>query len=425
MNNLIDIIPELIFAVFSMACLLIVAGFRYKIKISLIISITFTLTLVGANILMVYFINNFNLEDWYLVTIFIPEAILTWFLGKRRSVSLVAAILNAFLAAYSIVLLRNIILTTIINDVLEYIVYFLSFPFIILYLIKIYIPLHNEIEKFSQERIGLLILYALFLIAEFYFYGVVVRDSELHVLRLEIFGIAILSVYVISIVILMILIKSNNDSVYKEASNKILKNEIKYIREEAKLQESKNEELKILRHDMRHILYSLSTLIHNKNNDEALELINKYIEEIDLTKETKFTNDIFINSTLVYFFNKCEKDNIKLNISINDIEDCLKIPSAEVAVVISNAIENAIKATKELYDNRIIDFKFINNNGRLILNVENGYQNEILRSKDGTPISNNEGHGIGSESIKTFVKKYNLVLNYDITNDKFRLTIIF
>ena len=114
MNNLIGIIPELIFAIFSMACLLLVAGFRYKTKFSIIISIAFTLTLVGANILMVYFINNFNLEDWYLVTIFLPEAVLTWFLGKRRSVSLVAAILNAFLTAYSIVLLRNIILTTII-----------------------------------------------------------------------------------------------------------------------------------------------------------------------------------------------------------------------------------------------------------------------------------------------------------------------
>ena len=48
----------------------------------------------------------------------------------------------------------------------------------------------------------------------------------------------------------------------------------------------------------------------------------------------------------------------------------------------------------------------------------------MLLNKDGTPISNEEGHGIGSQSIKEFTKKYNLVLNYDISN-KFRLTILF
>lgn len=425
MTNNVDFIPELLFGVFSMVCLLLVSGFRYKFRPSIIITVFVTTLIIATNIIMVYFVNNFVLEDWFLATIFLPEAILTWFLGKRRSISLVAAILNAFLAAYSIVLVRNIILTTIENVILETILYFLAFPVITLYLIKIYIPLHNEIEKFSQERIGLLIVYALFLIAEFYFYGVVVRDTNLHVLRIEIFGIAILSVYVVSILFLMLFIKSYNNSVYQDASNKILKNEIKYIKDEAKLHETKNEELRILRHDMRHILYSVSTLIQSDKKEDALVLISKYIEEIDLTKETIFTNDIVINSILVYFKGKCEKENIELNISINNIEDCLTIPSAEVAVVISNAIENAIKATIDLDKNRVIDFKFINNNGRLVLNIENYYQNEVLLNKDGTPISTNEMHGIGSQSIKAFASKYNLVLNYDITNNKFRLTIIF
>ena len=425
MDNVLKVIPDLIFIVYAGISMLIVAGIRYKLKISIISSILTFSFVIALNLLLTIFFDNFLIEDWFLLTSFLPLAILTWVLGKRRSVSLVAAILNAFLGAYSAVLLKDIILTTIERPELEYVVFFFTFPIILLYLIKIYIPLHNEIEKFSQNRIGILIMYAVFLILEFYFYGVLIRESTMHVLRIEIFGIAILSVYFISIIILYIIIKTNNDAIYQEANNKILKRNIEHIKEQAKISEEKNEKLKIIRHDMRHVLYNLSSLIQNENNDEALKLISSYINEIELTKDLKFTTDTFINATLEYYYHICQRENIKLNININDIEDKINVSSTELSVVISNALENAFKATKELVDHREINFTFINNNDRLILSVENYYDGEVKINKDGTPISDKEGHGIGSQSILAFAKRNNLVINYDITKNKFRLTILF
>jgi sensor histidine kinase regulating citrate/malate metabolism len=207
--------------------------------------------------------------------------------------------------------------------------------------------------------------------------------------------------------------------------NEWLQNHLQYTVEQIKQQERKDSELRILHHDLRHILTTTSTLIQDGKNDKALEFLNQYISLINGTRRRRYCEDSLINASLDYYYNICQDNNIKFNCKLNNIEEALKIPSHEVAVVISNCLENAINASLRLESNRLINFTFLNNNGRLVLKVENNYDGIIELDSDNKPTTNEENHGIGTASIQYFAKRNDLIIDYEMTNSLFKIIILF
>jgi sensor histidine kinase regulating citrate/malate metabolism len=246
-----------------------------------------------------------------------------------------------------------------------------------------------------------------------------------HVLRLEIFGVAILSVYILSIIFMHYLIKQYHSKIVNIKDNEWLENHLQYTIEQIKQQERKDNELRILHHDLRHILTTTSTLIQDNNNEKALEFLNQYISLINGTRRRRYCEDSLINASLDYYYNICQDNNIKFNCKLNNIEEALKIPSHEVAVVISNCLENAINASLKLESNRLINLTFLNNNGRLVLRVENNYNGIIEVDNNNHPISTEENHGIGTASIQYFAKRNDLIIDYEMTNSLFKIIILF
>jgi sensor histidine kinase regulating citrate/malate metabolism len=246
-----------------------------------------------------------------------------------------------------------------------------------------------------------------------------------HVLRLEIFGVAILSVYIISIIFMHYLIGQYHAKIVYIKDNEWLQNHLQYTVEQIKQQERKDSELRILHHDLRHILTTTSTLIQDGKNDKALEFLNQYISLISNTRRIRYCKDSFINAALDYYYNICKDNKIKFNCKLNNIEDALKIPSHEVAVVISNCLENAINASLRLESNRLINFTFLNNNGRLVLKVENNYNGIIELDEENKPTNHEENHGIGTASIQYFAKRNDLIIDYEMSDNVFKITILF
>lgn len=68
---------------------------------------------------------------------------------------------------------------------------------------------------------------------------------------------------------------------------------------------------------------------------------------------------------------------------------------------------------------------FINNMGRLILQVENSFNGQIEKDKDDKPTSSLSGHGIGTNSIHWFAERNNLSVNYNITDSVFKISVLF
>ena len=112
-------------------------------------------------------------------------------------------------------------------------------------------------------------------------------------------------------------------------------------------------------------------------------------------------------------------------LKFKNIDKALKLKSSDLAILISNCFDNAINASEKLKSNRLIDFKFINTNDNLVLQIKNNYDGNITLDKNNIPTSLKQDHGIGTQSIASFCKKNKLTLDYDITDTTFTLSILF
>lgn len=425
LNDFINFLPSCLLLIFCLIALLLATGLKYSIKKTLLIVIPFTLILIYINFLIFKSKSMAYFDNLSILSIFAPEFILTAFIGKRKGISLFVAIIDAYVAFYIVVLFRNISIIYYPFEYAEYVIYLCFIPLLFLYLYKFYNNFHNEVEKLAPNFLALLGVYSLFILFEFYFYRYLTQTTNQYILRLEIFGVAIISVYIISIGFFSLLINKYKNTFIKAHEKDKLDKQLEMIVDQYKIREKKDQELTILRHDLKHVLITAVTLIKQEKYQDAQSFLEDNVKTIELNKVIKYCSDPIINAIICYYKNLCIENKISLQIKISNIESVLKINSSEIAILLSNCFDNAINASKKLKNNRLIEFKFINNNGKLVLQIKNKYNGNIEFDKDNLPTNHKVNHGIGTQSIVTFCKKHKLTLNYKTTEDYFTLSIIF
>ena len=425
LENILDLLPSLILIIVCLNCLLMATGLKYSLKKTLCIVIPFLIVLIAINGILFYPKGNIVFDDWSIISVFIPEFILAILIGKRKGISSIVAIINAYVAFYILILLKNVLSTYFSNNSILYLLYILFIPLLIMYLKKFYSNFHDKIEKYMPGFLMLVGGFSLFVLAEFYVYRMLISSTNLHVLRLEIFGVAVISIYLVSIFIFNTVLNHFIEINEKANEKELIQKQLESIQEQYKIRDEKENELRVLRHDLKHVLTTVASLISQNKINEAMQIINEQVETVENNRITKYCKDPVINSVICNYKELCLENKINLKIKIHNIDGALYIKGSDIGILLSNLFDNAINATKKLKNNRRIEVKFVNTDGRLVLQLKNNYDGEIEFDKNDMPTSFKEGHGIGTVSIASFVKKYNLNLDYEINNNVFIVSILF
>ena len=92
----------------------------------------------------------------------------------------------------------------------------------------------------------------------------------------------------------------------------------------------------------------------------------------------------------------------------------------------SNLIENAINACVKIPDcsDRYIKVKARSTENNLVLETVNSCTARAETDKNGMPVTDREGHGIGIISVETFVNKYNGMLDFIAEDDRFTARVL-
>lgn len=104
--------------------------------------------------------------------------------------------------------------------------------------------------------------------------------------------------------------------------------------------------IRILHHDMRLFLSSLSVCLEQGDSLKATEMLSSYISRIDDVKMKHFCHIDIINYILSDFSAKCKHNHVSFEYTI-EIED-IKTDMNLFAPILSNALDNALNAQKEL-----------------------------------------------------------------------------
>ncbi|WP_286183945.1 ATP-binding protein [Clostridium sp. CCUG 7971] len=237
----------------------------------------------------------------------------------------------------------------------------------------------------------------------------------------ETFPYLLLIVSVLLVSIFLNSIKSEKEKAKAALVNEKLDMQYKYY---LMVKESQ-EKMRQVYHDMNNHMENIKSL---KNSSED---VNKYINNIeDEVKETKSiynTGNVLLD---IIFYEKskvCMENNIDFNVGI-DFSKCEFIEMIDISSIFSNLIDNSIEACNKIDDNNIEKYITIKGTfikGYYVVRCENSNTNKVI-IKSNKILTNKKDkllHGIGLESIKSSIKKYNGELKIKDSEHKFIATI--
>ncbi len=176
-------------------------------------------------------------------------------------------------------------------------------------------------------------------------------------------------------------------------------------------------------HDRRHFNNVLLELLEQGKPGEAAALLesqNQTTHEISRV----YCENPAVNAAVCHYAGLAKQEGIPTKIEL-DIPRNLTVDSLELAMVVSNLMENAIRACERLPKNQTAYLRFTCRSvGRLLLEIENPCTEDTVLDESGYPIAHEEGHGIGSKGVITFVKKYDGELLYKVEKGVFRVRIL-
>ena len=177
------------------------------------------------------------------------------------------------------------------------------------------------------------------------------------------------------------------------------------------------------RHDLRHRLQVVMEMVSRGEGETALDFLNATKKRLDEQKEIRWCRPPVLDAVFSSYFEQAKNQNISVDAKIS-LPDTLPLDEGELAIVLANALENAIHANLELpQDQRKIRCKMVGTPS-ILLEISNPCSGKVSFDSNGFPVSQREGHGLGIQSISAFCRKNEAVCQFDLIDGWFLLRLV-
>lgn len=206
-------------------------------------------------------------------------------------------------------------------------------------------------------------------------------------------------------------------------STALLTMQISALKEKLQKLKEVEEGIRIQRHDLRHQLQAVTELVSRGDTDAALDFLDAAQKRLDERKTTRWCRPPVLDAVFSSYFNQAKNHGIQVEAAIS-LPDALPVDEGELAIVLANALENAIHANLALpQDQRAIRCKMVGTPS-IMLEISNPTVGGVSFDSRGLPMAQKEGHGLGVQSISAFCRKNGAVCQFDLTDGWFRLQLV-
>lgn len=227
-----------------------------------------------------------------------------------------------------------------------------------------------------------------------------------------------------TIIIILLFRKTIKDNKL-QAQNKLMKNKLDMqYAHYLSIQES-HMKVKKLYHDINNHIYCINKI--KNNSKEVNDYVNNLKDEIKEFKDINNTGNMILDIIINEKSRICKKKEINFICDIN-FSKVNFIKPIDVSSIFTNILDNAIEACDKIDDeniNKYIRIKGTITKSFFVLKCENSKVNSIIinRNRLLTDKMDKFIHGVGTQSIKSSLQKYNGELLFEDQKDRFILNI--
>ena len=211
---------------------------------------------------------------------------------------------------------------------------------------------------------------------------------------------AIVPLVIVYIVVFKSLIAQYHMQMERQSAT-LLTVQISALKEKLQKVKEVEDRIRIQRHDLRHQLQTVTELVARGDWEAALDFLDAAQQRLDDHKAVRWCRPPVLDAVFT-----------------------LPVDEGELAIVLANALENAIHANLELPQcRRELRCKLLGSPG-ILLELSNPCTGDITFDTDGLPMARRDGHGLGCQSISAFCRKHGAVCQFALTDGWFRLRLI-
>ncbi|MGI5963036.1 MAG: sensor histidine kinase [Lawsonibacter sp.] len=206
-------------------------------------------------------------------------------------------------------------------------------------------------------------------------------------------------------------------------STALLAVQISALKEKLQKVKEVEEGVRIQRHDLRHQLQAAMELVAQGDRDAALDFLDAAQKRLDVQKEIRWCRPPVLDAVFSSYIDQAQNQGISVETRIS-LPNTLPVDEGELAIVVANALENAIHANLNLpQEQRRIRCKMVGTPS-IMLEISNPCTDNVSFDDGGLPMAKREGHGLGVQSISAFCRKNGAVCQFDLTDGWFRLRLV-
>ncbi len=230
---------------------------------------------------------------------------------------------------------------------------------------------------------------------------------------LTFFGLIAILILILNILIYYIF--DSLSEIYILREEKLLANEnLKKAETQYQLITNNYKNVRSIIHDSNKHLTSLRMYIEKGLLSDAIKYLDESRNEINNVYAYINTGNVVIDALVSELKNKCELDKIECQIDIAINNNEITLDAHDLAVILGNLFDNAYNAVicVESNEKRYINLKIIDEEQKIIINIENSHINKTIKKS------------YGIQNIEKMVEKYGGMYFTDIQDEKYTASIV-
>ncbi|MBO5523442.1 MAG: sensor histidine kinase, partial [Roseburia sp.] len=217
----------------------------------------------------------------------------------------------------------------------------------------------------------------------------------------------------------------------KLSENFILENErtvctqqINIIAKSTEEQKKMMEEFYAEKHNLVNELAALMDSIEHSSREHVLERLRGIVKAYNMGERVSDCGNSTIDTLINFKYAAAKEMGISFQLKIF-VPECLPVNECDLGVVIGNALDNAIEATRDCLEHeKVIRIVMGVKKEAFVVIIKNPYEHRLKKDKTGELASTKEeskGHGYGVRAIKHVVEKYHGEVLIEETPEQFIL----
>ena len=178
-------------------------------------------------------------------------------------------------------------------------------------------------------------------------------------------------------------------------------------------------------HDIKHVMGYLRNCLENGKTEEALTQVCDFTNDLSKMERKVWTGFSYLDFVLNYKKLEIDENEIDFELEVDLYEIPLK--DAELGIILGNLLDNAIEATRKCEpDRRKIFLRVCNPNEMFLLCLRNSSAKMpvIVDNRFITTKEDRYAHGLGVESVKRIVERYNGNISFQYDDEHFEVDIL-